>query len=85
MSDHVIPFRIDIPGADLDDLRARLRRTRWPGRETVDDWSQGIPLAYARALCEYGLDDSPAGLCAWIVEKFWAWTDEVRACFRALR
>src|SRR5262249_5240494 len=23
----------------------------------------------------YGLVDSPAGLCAWIVEKFWAWTD----------
>jgi pimeloyl-ACP methyl ester carboxylesterase len=23
----------------------------------------------------YGLVDSPAGQCAWIVEKFWAWTD----------
>jgi pimeloyl-ACP methyl ester carboxylesterase len=26
----------------------RLRATRWPDRETVDDWSQGIPLAYLK-------------------------------------
>jgi epoxide hydrolase len=47
------PFRIDIPDAQLDDLRDRLDRTRWPERETVDDWSQGIPLAYVRELCEH--------------------------------
>ncbi|HST66146.1 MAG TPA: epoxide hydrolase, partial [Mycobacteriales bacterium] len=37
-------------------------RTRWPDQETVTDWSQGIPLAYTRALCEYWLDgyDWPA-------------------------
>jgi pimeloyl-ACP methyl ester carboxylesterase len=56
MSDELTPFRIQIPQADLDDLRDRLRRTRWPEPETVDDWSQGIPLAYARDLCEYWLD-----------------------------
>jgi len=44
MSDDVTSFRIDIPDADLDDLRDRLRRTRWPEAETVDDWSQGVPL-----------------------------------------
>ena len=49
-------FRIDIPEADLDDLRERLRRTRWPEPETVDDWSQGTPLAYTRELCEYWLE-----------------------------
>ena len=43
MSTEIIPFRIEIPEADLDDLRQRLRRTRWPDAETVDDWSQGIP------------------------------------------
>ncbi len=47
------PYRIDVPQADLDDLRDRLRRTRWPERETVDDWSQGVPLAYLRDLCGY--------------------------------
>ena len=56
MSDDITPFRIDIPDADLDDLRQRLRQTRWPDPETVDDWSQGIPLAYVRDLCGYWLD-----------------------------
>ena len=44
----VQPFRIAIPDADLTDLRERLHRTRWPERECVDDWSQGIPLDYTR-------------------------------------
>jgi pimeloyl-ACP methyl ester carboxylesterase len=56
MTDEVIPFRIDIPDADLDDLRQRLRLTRWPEAETVDDWSQGIPLDYLRRLCAYWLE-----------------------------
>src|SRR6516165_5593891 len=56
MSDDITSFRIDVPDADLEDLRERLRRTRWPGRQTVDDWSQGIPLAYTRQLCEYWLE-----------------------------
>jgi epoxide hydrolase len=53
MSTEIVPFRIDVPQADLDDLRQRLRQTRWPEREPVADWSQGIPLAYVRDLCEY--------------------------------
>ncbi len=53
MRDPVRPFRIEIPEADLVDLRDRLARTRWPEPETVDDWSQGIPLAYTRELCDY--------------------------------
>ena len=50
------PFRIEIPDAQLDDLRDRLGDTRWPERETVDDWSQGIPLAYVQELCEHWRD-----------------------------
>jgi epoxide hydrolase len=57
MSDDVTPFRVDIPEADIDDLRDRLRRTRWPEPETVDDWSQGTPVAYARELCKYWLEE----------------------------
>jgi pimeloyl-ACP methyl ester carboxylesterase len=49
----VTPYRLDVPEAQLDDLRDRLRRTRWPERETVDDWSQGVPLAYLRELCDH--------------------------------
>src|ERR1700761_7955992 len=44
---------IAVPQADLDDLRERLTRTRWPEPETVDDWSQGAPQASVRSLCEY--------------------------------
>ncbi|RSN15174.1 epoxide hydrolase [Streptomyces sp. WAC 05977] len=47
------PFQARIPEADLEDLRDRLRRARWPEDETVDDWSQGVPAAYLRELCAY--------------------------------
>jgi len=40
----------------IADLRARLARTRWPEAETVDDWSQGVPLAYQREVCDYWAD-----------------------------
>ncbi|WP_030454042.1 epoxide hydrolase family protein [Herbidospora cretacea] len=53
MSHLVTPFRLEVPEAELHDLRDRLARTRWPGKETVDDWSQGVPLAYLRELCRY--------------------------------
>ena len=53
MTEEIVPFRIDVPEADLADLRDRLRRTRWPDRETVGDWSQGTPLGYVRDLCHY--------------------------------
>jgi len=54
----LVPFRLDVADAELDDLRARLSRTRWPDRETVGDgdgldWSQGIPLSYVQDLCGY--------------------------------
>lgn len=49
----VRPFTLDVAEADLDDLRERLSRTRWPDRETVDDWSQGVPLAYLQEVCDY--------------------------------
>jgi pimeloyl-ACP methyl ester carboxylesterase len=49
----VTEFRIDVPEAALSDLRERLGRTRWPERETVEDWSQGVPLAYLQDLCGY--------------------------------
>ena len=51
------PFEIHASDDELDDLRRRLRATRWPERETVDDWSQGIPLAYVQELCAYWADE----------------------------
>jgi microsomal epoxide hydrolase len=49
----VTPFRIDIPQADLDDLGARLARTRWPDEIPGAGWDYGIPLDVARELAEY--------------------------------
>jgi pimeloyl-ACP methyl ester carboxylesterase len=52
----ISPFRIAVSDDDLDDLRQRLAQTRWPERECVDDWSQGIPLEYTRELAAYWAD-----------------------------
>lgn len=57
MSDEVTEFHLDVPESELDDLRARLRNARWPEAETVADWSQGVPLAYLRALCASWADE----------------------------
>ena len=53
MSDAIRPFTIDVHDDVLDDLRGRLRNTRWPDAELVDDWSQGIPLSYVQEVCAY--------------------------------
>ncbi|HEX9553781.1 MAG TPA: epoxide hydrolase [Streptosporangiaceae bacterium] len=47
------PFRIDIPQADLDELRARLESTRWPDQVPDSGWDYGIPLDYVQQLAEY--------------------------------
>lgn len=46
-------FDLTITDEQIEDLRRRLAATRWPEPETVDDWSQGIPLDYVRELAEY--------------------------------
>ena len=56
MSDAVTPFEIAVPDADLTDLADRLARTRFPEAEAVDDWSQGIPLAYVQDVAAYWAD-----------------------------
>src|SRR2546422_915240 len=52
----ITPFKVDVPQAALDDLKERLAKTRWPERETVGDWSQGVPLQKAQALVAYWRD-----------------------------
>jgi pimeloyl-ACP methyl ester carboxylesterase len=55
MSD-VHSFEISASEEELDDLRRRLKATRWPNEEPVDDWSQGIPLSYVQEVCAYWAD-----------------------------
>ena len=56
MSTEIKPFSINISEHALTDLKQRLTNTRWPEAETVDDWSQGVPLSYTQELCEYWLN-----------------------------
>ena len=49
----IAPFKVHVPQAVLEDLKKRLSDTRWPDKEPVTDWSQGVPGAKAQALVEY--------------------------------
>jgi pimeloyl-ACP methyl ester carboxylesterase len=49
----VRPFTVEVPDADLADLRARIAATRFPEKETVQDDSQGVPLALMQDLARY--------------------------------
>src|SRR6476619_1186766 len=47
------PFQVNVPEADLTDLRRRIVATRLPEKETVDDFTQGVQLALMQALARY--------------------------------
>ncbi|PWT83472.1 MAG: multidrug MFS transporter [Blastocatellia bacterium] len=47
------PFQVNIPEADLAELRRRVKATRLPERETVADFSQGVPLDTVEKLARY--------------------------------
>jgi pimeloyl-ACP methyl ester carboxylesterase len=50
------PFRIEIPQADLDDLRGRLARVRWTDELPDAGWDYGVPLTEVRRLAEHWRD-----------------------------
>jgi pimeloyl-ACP methyl ester carboxylesterase len=64
------PFRVEVPEAELTELRRRINATRWPERETVTDASQGVQLSTIQALARY-----------WATEYDWR---KVEARLRAL-
>ena len=53
----ITPFRLNVQASEIDILRYRLKNVRWPESETVDDWSQGLPISYHRKFCEYWAQD----------------------------
>jgi pimeloyl-ACP methyl ester carboxylesterase len=55
------PFTVEVPEGELDELRRRIAATRWPERETVDDQTQGVPLATIQALAAYWADEYDFG------------------------
>ena len=50
-------FRINVPNDDLDDLRDRLTRCRWPDEAEGAGWDYGVPVAWLRELCDYWRDE----------------------------
>ena len=72
MRAEIRPYRISVGDDVLDDLKSRLRRTRWPEAELVGDWSQGAPLEWIKDICHYWAEDirlaparsAPQSLCA---------------------
>jgi pimeloyl-ACP methyl ester carboxylesterase len=53
---HVVPFEVHMPEAELDELRRRVRATRWPDAETVPGGTQGVPLDVMRDLAGHWAD-----------------------------
>src|SRR3954469_6216269 len=51
--DAIRPFHVNVPEAELVELRRRINATRWPENETVADLSQGVPLATMQTLARY--------------------------------
>jgi pimeloyl-ACP methyl ester carboxylesterase len=73
----IAPFTYRAPQSALDDLRHRLAHARWPERETVADWSQGVPLARLRALVEYWQTDYDWRRCEATLNGFAQYRTEI--------
>ena len=56
-SEAIRPFRVEVPQAEIDELRRRIQATRWPEKETVADQSQGVQLATMQELARYWGND----------------------------
>src|SRR5689334_5127469 len=53
----ILPFHVEVPDKELDDLRRRIAETRWPDKELVPDGSQGVQLATSQALARYWVEE----------------------------
>jgi pimeloyl-ACP methyl ester carboxylesterase len=77
MSEAVEPFRYHVPQAVLDDLKARLAMTRWPEKEAVDDWTQGVPLAALQDFVRYWQDGYDWRRCETWLNGLGLWTTTI--------
>lgn len=75
--EEITPFIYHAPQSALDDLKQRLAQTRWPERETVSDWSQGVPLEKLRGLVEYWRTDYDWRRCEEALNRFPQYRTEI--------
>jgi hypothetical protein len=73
----VVPFAIDVPKEQLDDLQRRLASARWPERETVQDFSQGLPLSRLKRLVEYWQTEYDWRRCEAMLNGFGQYRTEI--------
>lgn len=73
----VEPFTLNISDGVIEDLHRRLDATRWPEQQTVDDWSQGVPLNHLRELCEYWRQDYDWRRCEAMLNGFGQFRTEI--------
>lgn len=71
---NMLPFKIEVPQAALDDLRERLARTRWPDEIQSSGWDYGTNLSYLKELITY-----------WITEFDWRAQEESLNSFTHFR
>jgi epoxide hydrolase len=71
------PFTIAVADYVLDDLRSRLRNTRWPEAELVGDWSQGMPLAWIQDICRYWAEEYDWRRREALLNRFAQFTTEI--------
>lgn len=76
-NDAVTPFHLNVSDDTLNDLRDRLSRTRWPERETVSGWEQGVPLDRAQALVAYWQDGYDWRRCEAALNAIGQFTTEI--------
>jgi epoxide hydrolase len=77
MTSPITPFRISVGDDVLDDLKSRLRKTRWPEAELVDDWSQGAPLRWIKEVCRYWAEDYDWRRREALLNRFAQFTTEI--------
>lgn len=70
-------FRVAVPETVLVDLRSRLINARWPEAESVDDWTQGVPLDYLRDLASHWMSEYDWGATEAALNEFDQFTTEI--------
>ncbi|MGN6497046.1 MAG: epoxide hydrolase N-terminal domain-containing protein, partial [Tsuneonella sp.] len=77
MSSAIQPFTVAVPDSELEYLHRRIDLTRWPEQETVDDWSQGVPLAALHDLVSYWRDGYDWRWCERELNRFGKYATEI--------
>jgi epoxide hydrolase len=77
MTTEIKPYQIAVGDDVLADLKSRLRNTRWPEAEPVDDWSQGAPLKWIREICRYWAEDYDWRKREALLNRFAQFTTEI--------